>query len=189
MHPHLVELFAKLDASRAAVAAAVDAVPEPVRATRPAPARWSVNEILEHLALVERRFDRVVREAIARTREGGLGPERAGRVAIPDELMARVDSRSERRDAPAETVPTGSLSDRDAWAAMGDARQAFQRTLTDADGLALSEVVAEHQRWGSLTAYQWVELLARHESRHAAQILESAADLHPKPPRPANQQP
>lgn len=181
MHPHLAELFAQLDASRAAVEAAVDGVPEAVRGNRPGPSRWSVNEVLEHLALVDRRFDGVVGRAIAEARDRGLGPERGARVAIPQTLVDRVVDRSDRRDAPVTTVPTGSLDHRAACAAMEDARRRFLQTLKAADGLALSEVTVEHQRWGSLTVYQWAELLARHDTRHAAQIQEIAANLRAGP--------
>ncbi len=49
MHPHLAEVFALLDQSRAALRAAVATVEPGVRARRPGPDGWSVNEILEHL--------------------------------------------------------------------------------------------------------------------------------------------
>jgi hypothetical protein len=38
-------------------------------------------------------------------------------------------------------------------------------------------VTAEHHRWGPLTVYQWVEVLANHEARHAEQITEVAASF------------
>ena len=46
-----------------------------------------------------------------------------------------------------------------------------------ADGLALGAVTAEHRFFGVLTVYQWVELVAAHECRHADQIREIGAAL------------
>ena len=47
----------------------------------------------------------------------------------------------------------------------------FRRTVGAADGLALSEVEHTHSFFGTLTVYQWVELVAAHASRHADQIV------------------
>jgi hypothetical protein len=62
-----------------------------------------------------------------------------------------------------------------AWAALEHARQKFRAAVSAADGLALGTVTAAHRRWGALTIYQWVEVLATHEARHAEQIAEVAA--------------
>lgn len=51
------------------------------------------------------------------------------------------------------------------------------RAVLAADGLALGAVTAEHRFFGVLTVYQWVELVAAHERRHADQIREIGAAL------------
>jgi hypothetical protein len=171
MHPHLVEVFALLDESRAAVRAAVEAVPPALRGRRPGAGQWSVNEVLEHLALVEERFTAMVAGALDEARRAGLGPERRPRVPLDEAIRARMRDRSERRQAPEHAVPTGTLEATAALAAMERAHDGFRSLLRGADGLALGTVVAEHRRWGPLTAYQWAEVLAGHEKRHAAQIV------------------
>jgi len=175
MHPHLAEVFALLDQSRAALRKAVAGAPSAVRAERPGPDRWSVTEILEHLALVEGRFDATVGEAIAKARAAGLAGERDVRVTLPDDLRTIIRDRSDRRQAPEAVVPTGHVDEAAAWAALEQARTDFRATVSSADGLALGTVTAEHRRWGALTIYQWVEALATHEARHAEQVEEVAA--------------
>ena len=177
MHPHLAEVFALLDESRVALRAAAATVAPEVRARRPGPDRWSVNEILEHLALVERAFDATVGEAIAKARAAGLTDERETRAPLSADLRAVIRDRSERRHAPATVIPTGTLDEAAAWAALDAARQRFRETVSSADGLALGSVTADHRRWGALTVYQWIEALATHEARHAEQITEAAADF------------
>ena len=49
MHPHLDAALSRLDESRAALRAAVEAVPAALRTRKPAQDRWSVAEVLEHL--------------------------------------------------------------------------------------------------------------------------------------------
>jgi hypothetical protein len=91
-----------------------------------------------------------------------------------------IRDRSGRRKAPDAVVPTGTLDDAGAWKAVEEARQSFRARIGKADGLALGTVTAEHHRWGPLTVYQWVEVLAGHEARHAEQVAEVAASLRPE---------
>ena len=172
MHAHLTHVFSLLDDSRAQVKAAVDTVPEHRRRERPAPDRWSVAEIIEHLSLVEKRFTGVVATAIARARETGLAPETSARTPFPAEHARRVRDRSEVRQAPEMVQPTGSMDLAGAWAALDQAGQGLRDTVSAADGLALSGVTGDHHVWGALNVYQWVELAAGHEMRHADQIRE-----------------
>jgi DinB superfamily len=166
-----------LDQSRSELQAAVATIEPGSRARRPEPHRWSVNEILEHLALVERRFEATIRQAIAKAQSAGLGVEQEPRMPLAEGLRTVVRDRAGRRKAPDAVVPTGTLDDAAAWKAVEQARQSFRRTIDSADGLALGSVTAEHHRWGPLTVYQWVEVLANHEARHAEQVAEVGASL------------
>ena len=175
MHPHLSHVFSLLEASRVELRAAVDTVPEGRRRERPAPDRWSVAEIIEHLALVEQRFTGVVATAIAKAREAGLGEERAARTPFPEQHAHRLLDRSQQRQAPEVVTPTGSLDVASAWHALAQAELGLRDAVTAGDGSALSGVTADHHIWGPLNVYQWVELAAGHERRHADQIREIAA--------------
>jgi hypothetical protein len=174
MHPHLAEVFVLLDESRSALRSAVASVPADARGRKPAADRWSVNEVLEHLALTEARFAAQVAGAIDQARAAGLGPEHEPRVPLDDVIRRRLVDRTERRQAPEAALPTGTLDEQAAWEALGRAHDRFRRALIDAEGLALGTVYAEHRRWGALTPYQWAEVLAGHAKRHAEQIAELA---------------
>jgi hypothetical protein len=136
-----------------------------------------VDEILEHLAIVDAQFDAIVGKTIAQARAAGLGPEGGDLVPLAEPVRTRIDDRSEKREAPENMVPTGSVHADAAMAAWEEARERFRSTVIAADGLALGQVLAEHRRWGPLTVYQWAEVLASHETRHAAQIGDLAAEL------------
>jgi len=60
MHPRTEELLRHLDANRAVLHAAVDAVPPALRERKPGPDRWSVAETLEHLSRVEEGITRLL---------------------------------------------------------------------------------------------------------------------------------
>ena len=77
MHPRTEELLRHLDANRAVLHAAVDAVPPALRETKPGPNRWSVAETLEHLSRVEEGITRLLALRLSEAGTAGLlQPER-----------------------------------------------------------------------------------------------------------------
>jgi len=173
MHAHLEDVFTRLDRSRVALRAAIDAVPVSVRRNRPAPDRWSTAEVVEHLSMVERLFTDRIANAL-QPRIPDLDRETADRVKLPDALEARMADRVNRRQAPDTAQPTGEIACDEAWMRLEDGHARLRTIIGAADGLALGEVMLEHRFFGSLTIYQWVELMAAHEGRHTEQIQEIA---------------
>jgi len=130
--------------------------------------------VLEHLSIVERLITGRMIDAIAAARGRGLSAEVADRAVLPEPIEARMANRTTRRDAPAAAIPTGTVDAAAAWQAIEDGHHRLRTVAADADGLALGEVVFEHPFFGPMTVYQWVELIAAHEGRHAEQIKEIA---------------
>ena len=176
MHPALSDVLAGLDESREHLRTAVERVPSALRDRRPSGERWSVAGILEHLALVEERFTTAIGDKLDRARAGGLGHEGGSPELLSADMRTRLVDRSERRQAPDPTHPTG-LPCAAAWQRAEEARAAFRQLITAADGLALGAVVHEHPRFGALNVYQWAGFLAAHETRHTEQIRELAGAL------------
>ncbi len=167
-----IEIIKTLEQSRDDLHAAVEGVSEAESRTRPAEARWSVLECLEHVATVERRF--LNRLETAANLESSIDPEREPRV------LAMVTDRSQRRQAPEMVQPSGrfasvadALADFDATRAevirFGQARHSELRTLG-----------AQHPLFGQVTGYELMLIIAGHACRHAAQIREARAALATK---------
>jgi hypothetical protein len=174
LHPRIRELLDLLDASRAELREAVDEVPAVLRERRPAPDRWCVAEVLEHLGLVQRRIAQVLAARFAAARAEGLGPERetsSVRERVPNALL---QDRTQKVVAPEPLQPTGTLGAARAWDALEEARAALNATVRSADGLALGELTHQHPRLGVLDLYQYIGSVGGHESRHAAQVREIA---------------
>jgi len=163
--------LARLDRSRAALREAVDRVPPDRRDVPPAPDRWSVAGVLEHLALVDERFTALLGGKIAEARAAGGPAEQDDPPLLPPAVEVMLADRTERRQAP-ETLHPRGLSCDEAWARAETARAAFKALIAGADGLAVSRIVHEHPRFGALSLYQWAGFVAAHESRHTAQITE-----------------
>ena len=163
-------LIGELETDRARLKAAVDRVPPGLRGERPAPDRWSVAEILEHLAIVEQRATRIVREFAV-----SAPPRESGLPAPPSALDRTVlRDRTQRVTAPVPIQPKGEWDAAQAWTELEKSRIALLAAIRAAEGRDLTAVTRSHPRLGPLTGYEWIAALGAHEERHAFQIGEIA---------------
>lgn len=181
MQARLAELLDHLEAERAALDAAVHAVPAVERERRPAPECWTVAEVVDHLARVEKGVARLVVKLAAEGRAAGLGPE-----TETGSVLGALDGRgievpSSPRVAPERVQPRADVEASTALAALRETRVELRDALTAADGLALGALRWPHPVLGELDLYQWVLFVARHEQRHRRQIDAIAARLASTP--------
>lgn len=176
MHSRTKELLDYLDHQRAALRAAFEAVPAPLRDRAPAPGRWSTAQCVEHLSIVGGRIAEALTTKVADAKARGLAAETATDPILPHTDHEKVLDRSTKFSAPDPIQPTGVSADA-AWAAIERSGTAMRDAVSAADGLALGSVSWPHPRFGSLTAYQWIAFSGAHEGRHAAQIREIAETL------------
>ena len=175
MHPRIEELVGALDHRRAELARTVNEVPTSARNRRPSEDRWSVAEVLEHLALVEENITQRIKQLVAEQRANGLGMERDSTSVAQTFDSAFVLDRSKKRVAREAMQPRSGIDAAAAWTHLEHARQVTKDTLRELDGLALCDVSAPHPALGSFNGYQWFLFLAAHEGRHTAQIREIMA--------------
>ena len=176
MHTHLTDVLSRLDQARATLRGSIDAIPSSLQRQRPTADRWSAAEVLEHLTLVERIFGGRIIKALDEARSG-LATEGASRTPLPDAVEERMQDRVNKRQAPETAQPTGAVDVAAGWATLESNHAALRQALAGCDGLALSQVSLDHPFFGTMTVYQWVELMAAHEARHTAQIREIGAVL------------
>jgi hypothetical protein len=179
MHPRTQELIAYLNTRRASLREAVDAVPEELRSQPPGADRWSVAQVVEHLALVEVRFQKMLADRLAEARAKGLAPEGETSSIVGSVDVAPILDRTTKHQAPEVVRPT-STDWKAAWSELEAARRGFIGVFESGDGLALADVIHTHPRLGAMNLYQWGVWLGGHEARHTEQIREIAASLAPE---------
>ena len=171
------QILELLETERAALLATIDRTPESLRARRPASDRWSMVEVLEHLARVEAGVARLLtvrgRAAPAPSPEG-VDPSDAQLDAA---RIARLRDRAERLEAPERIRPAGTSDPAEALRALAAARTELVAAFHAADPGALDGAVHTHPVLGPLTLRSWAEFVAHHEARHASQVREIAAAL------------
>lgn len=176
MNPSTARLFDHLDHHRSNLRNAVAEVPPELRDQPPAPDRWSVIELLEHLVLVERRLTYLFNQWVAEAREQGLGSGEETHPTPPVNLEV-VLNRGYQIVASEAVRPQGKLDEAAAWAALEDARQDLKATVLEFEELPLGGVVRPHPALGPINFYQWIEFVGWHEARHTAQIRENGTLL------------
>ncbi len=141
---------------------------------KPAPDRWSVAEVAEHITVSETTIMGLIQHPLM---QSPAAPEKREQVKGKDQmLLQRVPDRSHKAQAPEMLRPTGRwASEADLATAFEDARKAnmdYVRTTND----DLRDHFFDHPAFGTLDGYQWLLLLATHSGRHTAQIEEVKAD-------------
>jgi len=172
MHPQLAAALGRLNSVTNELRAAVASHPPSLHGRKPSPERWCVNEVLEHLGLVEQLFVTALVAKIATAKTAGLTSEVDAPAMMGDQMRAVVEDRSSRRTAPDHVVPAGHVGAAAALELIDAGHARLRDAIGSCDGLALSTVTHDHRFFGTLNVYQWIDLLAGHERRHLAQIME-----------------
>lgn len=178
LHPRIQEVLDYLDVHRRQLLDTIASVPAQMRDTRPGEGRWSVAEVVEHLALIESRIAGLLSMKMAEARANGVGAdtETSSVVATFDSTDSVID-RSRKIDAPATGQPSGSLNAEAGMRALEKSRAAMVAALRGANGTSLERVTQAHPVLGTLNMYHWMVATALHEDRHAAQIREIGQSL------------
>jgi uncharacterized damage-inducible protein DinB len=141
---------------------------------KPAPDRWSVAEVAEHITVSESAILGLVQKQIM---VSAATPAKREQVKGKDELvLEKVPDRTHKAQAPEFLRPTGRwVTEADLTRAFEDSRRAtmdYVRTTND----DLRDHFFDHPVMGTMDGYQWLLLISAHSARHTAQIEEVKAD-------------
>jgi hypothetical protein len=177
LEPALEELRRRLADDLEAVLRAVRNLDQMQADWKAAPERWSVGEILHHLALSNRAFARALHALVRRGRRERLVCPPQGRRSWP-RLRSIADVRiSGPVVNPPQATPTHGLSIDALRQELTDSHAAVVDRLPDLTDLDLASLRLPHPLGFNLNLYQWADIAGAHERRHLAQI--EAVTTHP----------
>jgi hypothetical protein len=162
-----------LDRERAAFLAAVGRVRALGPAERPSDGRWSLAQIVEHVARVDGGVARMIAHLATKPRTAT--PEQLEAARLTPERAAQVRDRKVKIEAPERVRPGAATSLDDALALLAGAREAMLDAYRTADPALLDGATWDHPHFGPITLRGWVELAAHHDARHAQQVEELAS--------------
>jgi hypothetical protein len=138
-----------------------------------APDRWSLAELIEHLAAAEDMLRGVAQEQIMKS--PAVPVRSAEEIKKGDEtVLAMVPDRSIKRQAPEPLKPTNRFgSPAAAQKHFVESRSATEEYLKSTPGLRAH---VGDSPLGKLDGYEFVLFTAAHSERHTKQMLEVRAD-------------
>jgi hypothetical protein len=161
-----------LNETRDGVVSAVKGLTEAQWNFKPAPDRWSIAEIVEHITVVETAVNGIV----AQLPEAPAPAANFKAVEVDALIMAKMPDRSTKYTAPESIQPTARWNHAESLDRFLAARK------QNADSLAsnpdLRKHVVVHPAFGPLDGYEWILATAAHSARHTEQILEVKAAPH-----------
>lgn len=141
---------------------------------KPAPEKWSVLEVAEHIWMAEGLLFGAVEKALAEKQNPEWETKTKGKTEFLERVMV---SRDRKAQAPESIVPTGKLTRDEAIAKLKESRAKTLKFAGETK-LPLKAHTLDHPFpvFGTLNAYQWLIYIPLHNIRHNKQIEEVKAD-------------
>ena len=148
---------------------------------KPAPDRWSIAEILEHMVTVE---ERVLGPVLQRLPEAPPPASDADRQLVDRIVLEKIPDRSLRATAPDMLHPQGSCTPSDALARLSRNYQQLTSVVQSTPDLRDHAIESPPLRFITNGAHQLVDgyqlmlLVVAHDERHVRQMeeVQAAAD-------------
>jgi DinB family protein len=164
--------------TRTRITAATNGLSDAQLRFKPAADRWSIVEILEHMALVHQRILSRVLEQLPQ----GAAPEPGRDSQLIDALvLEKIPDRSFKASAPEFIQPTGSVAPGESmdrifrnYVRLGELLEStpdLREHILDSPPLR----VVTNGAHSTMDGYQWALAAAAHDERHVRQILELKA--------------
>jgi len=136
-----------------------------------APDRWSVAQVMEHIAAAEDFIRGMLKEKVMMAPAGDAGRD----VKKTDEaVLMMVPDRTTKAQAPEPLVPSNRFGSPD-----GSLKHFVESRATTEDFLKTTTGLRDHvteSPLGKLDGYEFVLFIAAHSERHTKQINEVKAD-------------
>lgn len=161
-----------LETTRKNILAATEGLSEAQWNFKPAPDRWSVAEVTEHIAASEDMLFGLTTEKVMKAPPR---PEGEDVKAIDEMVLTRVSDRTNKVQAPEPLRPTNRYGSPEAalkhFVESRDRTIAFLQKTDDLRAHAIDSALGK-----KLDAYQWILFISAHSERHTKQINEVKTD-------------
>lgn len=165
------ELLAYFDRTSDNLLGKVNGLSEAQWKFKPAPDRWSVAEVFEHITVTEQALQGMMKQALQAEANAAKKPTAQDAGIVP-----MTTDRSRKFKAPESVQPTGR------FATQQQALEAFKKARAATVDMARStpeEVLRAHTAsspGGEMDIHQFLLFTAAHSERHTKQIEEVMAD-------------
>jgi hypothetical protein len=137
-------------------------------------AGWTIAEIVEHLAIVEKGMASICASLLRKSSEENLPNN--GNANISDNFLEKtvlLGNRKNRKvEAPERVLPSGNLSIAESFVKMDENAELLKEIRNGLETVDTQKAKFPHPFFGDLSATEWLALIGGHEFRHIDQIDE-----------------
>ena len=132
-------------------------------------ANWSIQQIVEHLAIVSGGTARICTKLVDGARADNKPGD--GSFTLSDEFNHRSEMAAAAKiEAPERVQPTGDVAIAESLEKLAASQTTIEDLRPDMERLDLSGHTFPHPFFGDLTAAEWLVVAGGHEVRHTFQI-------------------
>ncbi len=132
-------------------------------------AKWSIQQIVEHLALVGGGTARICTKLVDGARADNKPGD--GSFSLSDEFNHRSEMAAAAKiEAPDRVQPSGEIPIAESLQKLSESQTAINALRPDMERLDLAGHTFPHPFFGDLTAAEWLVVAGGHEMRHTLQI-------------------
>jgi hypothetical protein len=171
----VAEIFTEINGVRSRLYEGVKGLSSQQTTFKPSADRWSVAEILEHLAKVDRvlvsRIGKMLTELEeTQPEEAESGGEGRARF-VPFSLDSLIErARAGKFKSPEPVLPDSGLPIHESLVKLKSSRADLLSMQSRIEARDLSQATFPHFVFGQLNIYQWLAFIGLHENRHLKQI-------------------
>ncbi|MEO8573455.1 MAG: DinB family protein [Pyrinomonadaceae bacterium] len=145
--------------------------------TRPDGEKWTVAQIVEHIAMVDGSAMRICAKLLKKAQESGKTSD--GKVVISDNFLQKGSEISTMKvEAPEVVHPNAGQSIPDSLATLDETSGQLEHMRELFESVDGTELKFPHPFFGEISAQEWLALKGGHEMRHIRQIKNVLAKIN-----------
>ena len=165
----IADVYAANDKIREQLKETVENLTDEQAGISPEGGKWTIAQLVEHVALVEEGMTRISAKLLNEAREQGKTAD--GSVKISEDFMRKAaGAREQKIEAPDRVQPKANLTIAESLAKIEENRKVLDALRPLFESVECSDHKFPHPAFGDLTAHEWLTLIGGHEARHIAQI-------------------
>jgi uncharacterized small protein (DUF1192 family) len=131
--------------------------------------KWSVANLVEHIAIVENSITRISAKLLGEAQ--AKGATAGGEAKISEDFRQKLAwGKDQKFQAPERVHPSGKLTIAESLAKLDENKYALENLRPLFESVECSDFKFPHPAFGDISAHEWLALIGGHEMRHIRQI-------------------
>ncbi|MEP6705659.1 MAG: DinB family protein [Acidobacteriota bacterium] len=162
---------------RARLKGLVSPLTEAQTSTLPEGEKWTVAQIVEHIAMVDGGAMGICEKLLQKAQDAGKSAD--GKVVISDNFLQKgSEIATMKLEAPAFVHPNAGQTIPDSLAKLDETAEKLEQMRELFESLDGTEFKFPHPFFGDISAQEWLALKGGHEMRHIKQIEKVLAKIN-----------